>query len=173
MASSDQSNTKLLIAIFIIGAVPTFKANASTYLETLQVDAHSTDSPFLRQLIEHNINVRKAEDGSFTTSLREYYGEHSSIDVDLGTVIVELPDRWCFVNRDLQRRAKIIGLSYLIWHPEDREVTVNIHDYKDMAIESHCLRININSENAIWEKIDTLTREAGFDREPLNRVVRN
>ena len=169
----NNRNTKLLIAIFIIGAVPTFEANASTYLETLQVDADSTDSPFLRQVIEHNINVRNAEDGSFIASLQEYYGEHSCIEVDLGTVMVELPDRWCFVNRDLQRRAKIIGLSYLIWHPEDREVTVNLHDYKDVAIESYRLRTNINGENAIWEEIDTLTKEAGFDREPLNRVVTN
>jgi hypothetical protein len=162
-----------LIAIFIMGALPIFEANASTYLETLQVDADSTDSQFLRQLIEHNINVRKAEDGSFTSSLQGYYGEHCSIDVDLGTVTVELPDRWCFVNRDLQRRAKIMGLSYLIWHPEDRDVTVYIHDYKGMATESYFLHINSNGENAIWEEIDILTKEAGLDREPLNPVVRN
>jgi hypothetical protein len=165
--------TKPLIAILIIASVLTFEANAGTYLETLRVDGDSTDSPLLRQLIEQNISVRKAEDGSFTTSLEEYYGEHVYIDVDLGTVIVELLDRWCFVNRDLKRRAKIIALSYLIWHPEDRDVTVYIHDYKDRATESYFLRVNTSDENAIWEKMDTLTKAAGPDREPLDQVVRN
>ena len=51
--------------------------------------------------------------------------------------------------------------------------SVYIHDYKGMATESYFLRININGENAIWEEIDRLTKEAGLDREPLNPVVRN
>ena len=164
---------KALVVMFLIGAIATFEVNASTFLETLQVDADSTDSPFLRQLIEHNIDVRKAEDRDFTTALQKYYGEHTTIEVDLGTVIVEVQDGWCFVNRELQRRAKIIGLSYLIWHPEDRDITVCINDHKEMAIESYILRNNFSGENAIREKIDNLTKEAGLDREPFNRLVKD
>jgi hypothetical protein len=172
---NDRSENKLkaLAAIFIIGAVATFDANASTFLENLQVDADSTDSPFLRQLIEYNISVRKAEDMGFITALEEYYGEHAFIEVDLGTVIVELLDKWRFVNRDLQRRAKIIGLSYLIWHPEDRDVTVCIRDYKNIATDSDILRNDLGDGNAIRKQIDNLTKEAGLDREPFNRVVKD
>ena len=163
---------KALVAIFLIMVATIFEGKSSTFLETLEVDADSTDSPLLRRLIENNINVRKAEDRGFITALQEYYGDHTSIEVDLGTAIVEVLDGWCFVNRDLKSRARIIGLSYLIWHPEDRDVTVCIHDYKQMAIDSHILRNNFSGENAMREKMDSLIKEAGLDREPFNRVVK-
>jgi hypothetical protein len=164
---------KALVAIFLVGFGAIFEGNASTFLETLQVDADGTDSPFLRQLIEHNISVRKEEDRGFVTALQVNYGDHTTIEVDLGTVIIEVIDGWRFVNRDLKRRAKIIGLSYLIWHPEDRDITVCIHDHKEMAIDSYILRNNFSGENAIREKISNLIKEAGLDREPFNRVMKD
>jgi hypothetical protein len=159
---------KRLISILLLGAIGAFNANAGTYLEKLRdavITAYGPELPALQQ----KLDKWNTEDAGFKKAMQDYYGIHSSIQVGEGIVIVSLQDRWRFVNRDLSRRAKIVSLVYLDWHPEEDSVKALVKDFEDGANE-YISRSDYSSGQAIRQEITTLREEAGLNRKPFNDV---
>jgi hypothetical protein len=159
---------KTLIPIFLIIAICAFRTNAATYLEKLRDDV-LTASPLKLPALQQKLDKWDTEDAGFKKSMQDYYGIHASIQVGEGIVLVSLQDRWRFVNRDLDRRAKIVGLVYLDWHPEEDSVRTMVKDFDDEANE-FIARSDYSGWQAIRQEITTLRAEAGLDRKPFNDV---
>jgi hypothetical protein len=110
-----------------------------------------------------------AQDAGFRKSMEDYYGPHSSIEFADGIVLVTMQDRWIFVNRDLQSRAKLVALVYLEWHPRSDAVRVAIKDFKSSAF-TVLQRNEYSSDQALRDEYARTRAEAGLDRKPFNNL---